>query len=277
MHTAANPAGPGQRADANRKSDPRRILVAEDHEINRHLITSVLEKEGYAFAVAGDGMEAFEMIEAAHADFRPFSLVLMDIQMPRLDGLAATRAIRDAGHTSSALPILAITANAFASDVEDCLEAGMQGHLSKPVNLQQLREALSDWLPRDRGADGDTTMHAAVEGVRKDYEAFKAATRQVLEKCNVMMPHPGQEHLNELRAFAHQLAGTAGMFGEAELGRTATDIENRVVALDTAPDTALLQRAIRAALDQIGEVARGDEPSELVSPGYEKVSRTGAG
>jgi signal transduction histidine kinase/ActR/RegA family two-component response regulator len=111
------------------------ILVAEDHRVNQVLVTRLLEKEGYAVSVAHNGREAFEARQA-----RDFDIILMDVQMPEMDGLEATAAIRawEARHGGS-IPILALTANAMQGDGEKCLEAGMNGYLSKPVRIQELK------------------------------------------------------------------------------------------------------------------------------------------
>jgi signal transduction histidine kinase/ActR/RegA family two-component response regulator len=111
------------------------ILVAEDHRVNQVLVTRLLEKEGYAVSVAHNGREAFEARQA-----QDFDIILMDVQMPEMDGLEATAAIRawEARHGGS-IPILALTANAMQGDGEKCLEAGMNGYLSKPVRIQELK------------------------------------------------------------------------------------------------------------------------------------------
>ncbi|MFL6464843.1 MAG: response regulator [Bryobacteraceae bacterium] len=111
------------------------ILVAEDHRVNQVLVTRLLEKEEYAVSVAHNGREAFEARQALD-----FDIILMDVQMPEMDGLEATAAIRawEARHGGS-IPILALTANAMQGDGEKCLEAGMNGYLSKPVRIQELK------------------------------------------------------------------------------------------------------------------------------------------
>ena len=111
------------------------ILLAEDHQVNQVLVTRLLEKEGYTVSVARNGREAFEARQT-----RDFDLILMDMQMPEMDGLEATEAIRawEARHGGS-IPILALTANAMQGDGEKCLEAGMNGYLSKPVRIQDLK------------------------------------------------------------------------------------------------------------------------------------------
>jgi len=114
-----------------------RILLAEDNAVNQKLASRLLEKRGHTVAVASNGREALKVLEKQR-----FDLVLMDVSMPEMDGLEATRAIRTAERTTGAhLPILAMTAHAMKGDRERCLDAGMDGYVSKPVQAQELFEA----------------------------------------------------------------------------------------------------------------------------------------
>ncbi len=142
----ASPAPAPEPAPAAASTSAPRVLLAEDHEINQVLTSAMLDRLGCRVDVAADGAAAVAAVSAAHGD--PFGLVLMDIQMPGVDGLEATRRIRAAGWSGDALPIVALTANAFGEDVEACLAAGMQGHLAKPLQLGQLAEALRQWTGR---------------------------------------------------------------------------------------------------------------------------------
>ena len=123
-----------------------RVLIAEDSDVNQLLMFEILASLGYSAVVAGNGQEAVAMVEQAHADGEPIELVLMDVQMPQLDGLQATRKLRSAGFDSASLPIIALTANAFQQDIEACFAVGMQEHLAKPVTQQDLIDALDRWL-----------------------------------------------------------------------------------------------------------------------------------
>ncbi|MBL8726979.1 MAG: response regulator [Planctomycetes bacterium] len=117
-----------------------RVMVAEDNEINRRVLAGMLRRIGCEVAFAADGREALQLIGQ-----RDFDLVLMDCQMPEMDGFAATRAIRALGGRQATVPILALTANVLPADREACFAAGMDDFLSKPVKLDVLRAALQRW------------------------------------------------------------------------------------------------------------------------------------
>jgi len=120
-----------------------RVLLVDDNIVNQRLVARLLEKRGHTVHAAGNGREALERVERER-----FDLAIMDVQMPEVDGLTATRIIRgreeiDGGH----LPIVAMTAHAMAGDRERCLEAGMDGYLSKPIDpvlmIEEIRRVLS--------------------------------------------------------------------------------------------------------------------------------------
>jgi two-component system sensor histidine kinase/response regulator len=130
------------RGDEAPESEPIRILLVEDNKINQMLAMAVLKKLGYEVDLAEDGQVAVDILSE-----RSYSVVLMDCQMPNLDGYAATGVIRDA--TSSVrnhdVPIIAMTANAMAGDREKCIRAGMDDYLSKPIRPQELAAKLGEW------------------------------------------------------------------------------------------------------------------------------------
>ncbi len=129
---AATGASGGEAGAAIR---PLRVLVAEDIAINQRLLRMMLEKDGHDVEVVGDGRQAVSAVRAGGVD-----LVLMDVQMPEMDGVEATRAIRAAeGDGDRRLPIVALTAHAMAEDRRECLSAGMDGYLAKPVDRSELR------------------------------------------------------------------------------------------------------------------------------------------
>ena len=122
-----------------------KILVAEDHEVNRALISAMLEKIGVEFDVVANGQVALDAVREAIDRGQGYKLVLMDIEMPVCDGLECTARLREAGIGCDALPIIALTANVFREDVASYLEAGMQAHLAKPLRLDELVAQLREW------------------------------------------------------------------------------------------------------------------------------------
>jgi CheY-like chemotaxis protein len=117
------------------------VLVAEDNEINRRVLAGMLRRLACQVTFAVDGREAVQLVRN-----KPFALVLMDCQMPELDGYEATRRIRALGAGCATLPIIALTANVLPSDRDACLAAGMNDFLGKPVKLDVLRATLQRWL-----------------------------------------------------------------------------------------------------------------------------------
>lgn len=122
----------------------KKVLLVEDNELNREISTAVLEEFGFEITCAEDGDIAVDMIR--NAEMGDYDVILMDIQMPRLNGYDATRQIRELGTPISRIPIIAMTANAFAEDRVAALEAGMDGHLAKPIDLNALRETLAIFI-----------------------------------------------------------------------------------------------------------------------------------
>jgi CheY-like chemotaxis protein len=116
------------------------ILLVEDNPINQKVAARLLEKHGHTVVIARNGREALALL-----DGRAFDLVLMDVQMPEMDGLEATAAIRRREHgTGQRLPIVALTAQATTDDRARCFQVGMDGYLTKPVRTQVLLQALAE-------------------------------------------------------------------------------------------------------------------------------------
>ena len=112
------------------------VLLAEDNAINQKLATRILQKMGHTVTIAENGREALQILENAR-----FDIILMDVQMPEMDGFEATSSIREKERiTGGHIPIVAMTAHAMSGDREKCLAAGMDGYVSKPINTQELVE-----------------------------------------------------------------------------------------------------------------------------------------
>ena len=125
----------------------KNILAAEDNELNAEILTELLEMAGASCQVAGNGREALEMFEGAESG--QYDLILMDVQMPVMNGYEATRAIRGCRHPQAkTIPIIAMTANAFSEDVKDALDAGMDEHVAKPIDMERLKSVIKDIIKR---------------------------------------------------------------------------------------------------------------------------------
>ncbi len=145
-------ARPGRTALTAPAPRARRLLLAEDNPINQEIIATVLRQKGHTVTVVDDGEGAVNAVAAqASLDQAPFDLVLMDVQMPGLDGLAATRAIREAETETgrARLPIVALTANALVEEIDRCRAAGMDAHVAKPVDWTTLFSTIDGLLSRD--------------------------------------------------------------------------------------------------------------------------------
>ncbi|HUJ21977.1 MAG TPA: response regulator, partial [Bryobacteraceae bacterium] len=139
-----NGAVRAEQAAGNAPPSRLHILLAEDNVVNQKLAVRLLEKQGHSVVVAGNGREVLSALYE-----RSFDLVLMDIQMPEMDGFEATQAIRETEReTGTHLPIIAMTAHAMKGDEERCLEAGMDSYVSKPITPRDLFAAIEASLNR---------------------------------------------------------------------------------------------------------------------------------
>jgi two-component system, sensor histidine kinase and response regulator len=243
----------GERAVAQTAA-PLRILVAEDSPVNQKVALRLLERRGHEAVVVGNGREALEALEDG-----AFDLVLMDVQMPEMDGLEATRTVRarEEGRGTH-IPIVAMTAGAMAEDRERCLEAGMDAFLSKPVRSEELYEVIegmaADAAAREtRGPEGETrpleeefgTMDERTGDPAGGSSLFdrKAALRQAggdegilrelaetfLEQATDLMERiraaTREGEARELRRGAHTLKGSATVFGASKVAEAAFRVE----------------------------------------------------
>lgn len=147
----ANASQSGGKSSENKPSIPRlsisnvRVLVAEDNAVNQQVALGILRRMGAHAEVVGSGIESIEALRQA-----PYDIVLMDVQMPDMDGLEATQRIRsgEAGEAARSIPIIAMTAHALQSDRDRCLAVGMNDYVSKPVKPQELHQVLEKWLTK---------------------------------------------------------------------------------------------------------------------------------
>jgi signal transduction histidine kinase/CheY-like chemotaxis protein len=219
-----------------------RILLAEDLPMNQELALAMLSRAGHTAEVANDGEEALHAVQAA-GETRPYDLILMDIQMPRMDGITATRAIRALPGTAGKTPILAMTANVLPEQVREFLAAGMNGHVGKPVKEAELHNAIAGIL----AAVGGPRTFARVAPEEAPAGAFDSATfdevvdmlpperlrthAEGLAAQAAQLAAPGADFDPEALAFnAHKLISQAGMLGLTRLSERARVVEDAVRA-----------------------------------------------
>ena len=245
--------------------DGLRVLLAEDNPINQQVAREILQRAGAEVVVADDGAEALNRL---NDDPRRFGLVLMDVQMPRMDGYQATRRIRSAAQWAE-LPIIAMTANAMAGDRERCLEAGMNDHVAKPVNVGELLATIARWCGIE-GSDGAAEASSAAAGAPGDLPGDLSSGLPGVDLAKLMERLGGNRALTEqlLNQFRIDNANAVGLIrmaladGDREMARRLTHTLKGVggnLAAEGVHDRALrLEQAIGR-----GEEALGDDLAAL--------------
>jgi signal transduction histidine kinase/DNA-binding response OmpR family regulator len=241
-----------------------RILLVEDNETNRYAATTMLRQLGCDVSIAGNGLIA---LTAARS--QEFDLILMDLQMPELDGIGATETIRATPGPNRSTPILALTANAFAEDAARCLGAGVNAHLSKPLRKSALKQALIEHLVRRATPALDALSSsnwpclmpeawaALVEDFGEDGAAKLAQTFEIEHVKELATMNPAERE--DLRRKAHSLKSAAKLFGAGALSAIAADIEQSAFELDVdalRSRVADLASAFASALAEIHKLVK---------------------
>ena len=176
---AASTRRPSRAAQIDLSCIPRdrlRICIAEDNPINQKIAVSFVSKLGFKSSAFADGLQAVEALRRASAAGEPFHLVLMDVQMPVLDGYDATRLLRqDKDENVRDVLVIAMTASAIRGDREKCLDAGMNNYLAKPVRAAVLKTMLEGYLRKEPGTMPD--VREVVKGVKKEKEGVEVAKK----------------------------------------------------------------------------------------------------
>lgn len=238
-----------------------RVLLAEDNEINQALIRATAARLGLTLDVVGNGAEAVAQAEAAARAGTPYHLILMDIQMPVLDGIGATRQLRDLGFDAELLPIVALSANVYQSDIDACFAAGMQAHLAKPVRREALEDAIANWARRRPGGGPALPVRhsapAATEPIPPSlmarYAERRAALAETLRAFGPVAADDAQA-IAALLSDIHKLAGTAAHFGDTQLGEKARETERAMI--DAKPsERIILAQALLATIETSSQTA----------------------
>jgi PAS domain S-box-containing protein len=210
---------------AARQLPKLRILVAEDNLINRTLISRILHKHGHDVIETRDGEEALAAPDQDEVD-----IVLMDIEMPRMGGLEAVRRIRQLEkNRGTHTPVVALTAHAMSGDRERCLEAGMDGYVTKPIRRATLFTTIASALPQERLLTGsDDPLGSDGSNPRRGLnELFVRTSREELRQIREALEHSDRE---PVRRLAHGMAGAASVVGADEVSRLALDLEELAAA-----------------------------------------------
>lgn len=212
------------------KQRPLRILLAEDNLVNQKLVVTLLEKQGHQVTVVGNGRDAVEAARGA------FDIILMDVQMPDMDGLTATELIRkqEAG-TSQRIPIVAMTAYAMKGDRERCLAAGMDGYISKPIQPREVFETIAALVRADSGpertapVDASLNLSEAMNRVGGDRILLRTLAQLFLQTYPTQLVELRkairQRDNPAIRRLAHTLKGAVGNFGTGPAYQAAQRLE----------------------------------------------------
>jgi two-component system sensor histidine kinase/response regulator len=265
-----------------------RILLVEDNEINQQVAYELLRGVGMEVDVAGNGQIGVDLVTERHASDLPYDLVLMDMQMPVMDGITASRLMRD-HYDAGQLPIVAMTANAMKADRDRCMQVGMNGFVSKPINPDELWRSLLNWIRPRQGLGTVAVLPATA--LRND-DALDSSTLEHLQGVNGLdiqlglartMNNP-QFYFSMLRKFvqsqadaiahirqalkdgdaataerlAHTLKGVSGNLGATMVQSSADRLEHQLRSTSSAagmdPLLNVAQQELQALVEALQEV-----------------------
>ena len=281
METRASSVPAPNRPNPAPASGGLHVLLAEDNRVNQVVAIRTLEKLGHSVLVANNGLEALSLL-----DQQAFDLVLMDIQMPEMDGLTATKTIREGERQSgSRIPIIAMTAHAMKGDRERCLEGGMDGYVSKPISGKALEDAIASALQggaTTKTRSGNPTPEkmsswdagrvlAKLDGNEKLFhellEIFREESPKNLANLREAISQGDSETVTNI---AHSLKGELGYFGISGVCERARELEEMGRRHD-------LEGAARVSLAMETEILAVLNSMQYVnSMGKQSSSETGA-
>ena len=245
----------------------KQLLLAEDNEINQQVAEEILSDVGFCLDTVENGLEALQAVQKQNYD-----AVLMDIQMPVMDGFEATQQIRALGEAYSELPIIAMTAHALSGDREKSLTAGMNEHVTKPFNPEVLFQVLSQWIkPGEKPAKEENNsdnrpdidslpelpginLAAGLQRIRGNWVAYKRILKGFRQKqsstVDVIEEQLKQGLLEEAARLAHTLKGSSGNIGAEVLFQQATSMEAACRSNDKTEALAGIEN-LRAAQQEV--------------------------
>ncbi|MCK5147652.1 response regulator [bacterium] len=227
-----------QMTKKNKMADGIHILLAEDNKMNQELAVAILEGEGYSVDVAENGIKALEMLEV-----KSYDLVLMDIQMPLMDGWIATREIRKSESTYKDIPVIAMTAHAMQGDREKCLAAGMDDYISKPINTRELFRILEEnttpVMSEEEPTNKETEIQIESEvkiNSAKVIERIGGNEKLYMKICEIFIDDTPQlflqlkeavnsDELRDTERLAHSIKSSSANIGADQLADIALDME----------------------------------------------------
>ncbi|ONF45688.1 PAS domain S-box protein [Methylobacterium radiotolerans] len=253
LPAAFPPARETAPASAIARATGRRLLLAEDVPLNQDLARTILERAGHAVDVVADGVAAVAAVQQ-----RSYDLVLMDVQMPVMDGIAATRRIRALGGAAGRLPILAMTANVLPQQVAELRAAGLDDHIGKPFRADALLAAIDRWAgpraepPRRGGTIDRATLDemTAMVGRARMGDLLAMLAKELAERFGPAAPDGDR---TRLMGDAHAMVSAASMIGFVDLAATCRAFETACRAGDDV--TALLSTLRAQAAATIDEIA----------------------
>ncbi len=233
-----------------------RVLLVEDNHVNQRVAARILKRMGHEADLAADGVEAVAQVQA-----RTYDVVLMDMQMPRMDGLEATRTIRALPSGTARIPIVAMTANAFSSDREACFASGMDDFISKPVNRDKLFDVLEYWSEDGASARPDRgTPASPVSASPVDRDQLQALREELGDDML-------QELVGSFRASAADLVEQIQMSIQADERTSADELLHRLKGSAATLSFAGVAQAcdrLRTVLRSAGPVDTGDALAALL-------------
>ncbi|QDT09303.1 hybrid sensor histidine kinase/response regulator [Planctomycetes bacterium K23_9] len=275
---------PRSAADSQQFATGLKILLAEDGKVNQQVAVGLLKRNGHDVTVANDGQEAVDAIGAGE-----FDLVLMDVQMPNMDGLEATQKIRESEQaTAKRIPIIAMTAGAMKGDEQRCLEVGMDAYLSKPINPDLLYTTIDQYVgakeapasvlaatnelesslgtPSPSSIPGPSSIPSAIDlvAVRRlcqqdDVRVRRLATSLLSESSSLIDDLRTAMAANDVQLVhrsAHTLKGSAGIFGASEVEQDALQLELKSMeCVHDARSVEALEPLVEKLIQSVGPMA----------------------